>query len=105
MTELMEQNIHDIENIRTKVNQLTKETKKMQEDNMLMDLAQHVMDTSNKELSNLQSTIEGIFQSLSGTVPPHLLNGIQLREAFLNMKKNSTERGFTMTQKEIAHLF
>ena len=105
MTELMEQNIHDIENIRTKVNQLTKETKKMQEDNMLMDLAQHVMDTSNKELSNLQSTIEGIFQSLSGTVPPHLLNGIKLREAFLNMKKKSTERGFTMTQKEIAHLF
>lgn len=78
MTELMEQNIHDIENIRTKVNQLIKETKKMQEDNMLMDLAQHVMDVSNKELNNLQSTIEGIFQSLSGTVPPHLLNGIQL---------------------------
>ena len=105
LTEVVEENAKNIESIREKVNELILQILSLQEETKLMGLAQQVLETSNRELDTLQNIVHGIFQSLSGDVPPSLINGNHLKDAFHKIRRKSAERGFMMTQDEIAHLF
>ena len=105
ITQLITENSQDIEQLQSKVNQITQTLNNLQRESQLMALAHHMTDISNHQLDTLENIVAGIFDCLTGKVSAYLLNGKHLREAFELIRAKSAQRGFEMTQQEVIQLF
>ena len=105
LSEVVEQNALDIDEMQVRVNNITKEVRTAAAERQIMGLGHLIMNRSQKRLSALQQAVNGIFQALGSKLSPELISGLKMKKAFRDISRKAQARGFLLTASEIANVF
>ena len=85
--EVVEMNAKDVDNIQDKVNEIINTLNSKAAEQNMINLSQRVSSISQKQMDTMERLTQGIFKALSGNLAPELTSGMQLKEAFEELKK------------------